>query len=81
MFEQTTLPIPAMPPAAESFTLTSREYVENPTGEAAIVNVLTHWHNDTHPGSFSVCDQQPCHAVRMVASAAVNSAHPTVVAL
>jgi hypothetical protein len=25
--------------------------------------IVERWHNDTHPGGFRFCDQQPCHAI------------------
>ena len=30
--------------------------------------IVREWHNDTHPGVFDYCDQQPCHAITRAAS-------------
>lgn len=32
---------------------------------AAVVDAVTSWHDDTHPGAFTFCDREPCRAVRM----------------
>lgn len=26
--------------------------------------VLQRWHNETHPGPWLTCDEQPCHAIQ-----------------
>lgn len=27
------------------------------------LEIVRAWHDDTHPGTFRLCDQQPCHAI------------------
>ena len=47
-------------PVAESMAIVSHvssDRRRNPSG------VVEAWHNQTHPGGFRFCDQQPCHAV------------------
>lgn len=59
-------------PAAESLTLTSREFVENPAGVAAVVNVVENWHNEKHAGAFRNCQLQPCYGVLRVTDGPVE---------
>lgn len=30
----------------------------------SVMQILSTWHNDTHPGAFHLCQLQPCAAVQ-----------------
>lgn len=37
--------------------------------EAEALDVLRRWHDDTHPGPFKFCYEQPCHGMRQAVEA------------
>ena len=42
-------------------------------GLSPAARVVANWHNDTHPGAFQTCGEQPCHATRSVDEQAVRN--------
>lgn len=34
-----------------------------PGSAERLVSIVRRWHDDTHPGAFTTCGDQPCHAV------------------
>lgn len=60
-------------PAAESLTLCGDETqvydVHRGAGFSGVSpagRVVARWHDETHAGAFSMCQEQPCHAVKRV---------------
>ena len=50
--------------------LDSRAYADRASdngrsGKAATYSIVEYWHNETHPGVFRFCSQQPCHAIHL----------------
>ncbi|HEX8489343.1 MAG TPA: hypothetical protein VF642_12415 [Propionibacteriaceae bacterium] len=48
-----------MPPAGHSFADPAEDgYAE------AVHETMRAWHNETHPGAFQSCTEQPCDAIK-----------------
>lgn len=64
---------PAPVPAADSLVLADKGTLRHDghagagyRGRSPVARVVARWHDGEHRGAFSVCDQQPCDAVRRV---------------